>query len=154
MQIDDKVNIHSTDMLSTTFNGSTGTIISLNLLGVGGFHVVFCDKIGDTAVFHESQLSTFVPISIFVIASLKAPREGHEQMMLDGIRAGAEEHYGGIEVVGIKGEHGPGCYNFGVAVEGIEDVAECFIRDLTMILSPSRYSGCGDKIVGVFHLEC
>lgn len=84
----------------------------------------------------------------WIIGSMKGPRIVDDPVFMEKIKATAEKHFANIKVVGISGEPGPGCYNFGFAIEGPADEAEEFIENLTMALRPSRFCKCVHKIEG------
>jgi hypothetical protein len=56
MEVNQIVCVKSTDGLPTKWDGGKATILTLNVFHKEGFHKVLCWDMGDTTIFHETQL--------------------------------------------------------------------------------------------------
>ncbi len=89
-------------------------------------------------------------ITCWNIASLTRPTSFDK--FTECLKGVAKEHQK-LELKSMVVAAGPGCNNYGMMLEGEEEDAEVFIRQVTMALQPAKYSQLpGDPLLqdGVF----
>lgn len=82
----------------------------------------------------------------FCIATIKRPTDFDKYVEM--VKSSATEH-GLIKVIGYTVVEGYGCTNHGIMIEGEENDAETFVRQLCMVLQPGKYSKVFDSDPGV-----
>jgi hypothetical protein len=79
----------------------------------------------------------------FVIASTKVPAKGHLEIFVSRVKNAVNSL--GAFLIAMRGEEGPGCYNYGLIIAARdEEQADKAAREITMVLQPARYANCTD----------
>lgn len=91
-------------------------------------------------------------ISTWNIASATRPHDF--TAFTDIVKESAREN-GALEVVALIVVKGYGCANYALMITGPEKEAEAFIRSMTMVIQPAKYSRVdGDPAIKVGDFRC
>ena len=80
-----------------------------------------------------------------LIATTMTPETADNARTIHNAIAAAVED-AGIKLVGATWVKGPGCNNFGIALEGAEAACESLANYLTMAMMPARWTTTSDPI--------